>query len=311
MSVAVVGSFMYDLIADAPRQPKIGETLKGLAFRRSVGGKGYNQAVAAARAGAKVAMVGMLGDDPFGEEFRAALRAEGIDDRYVETGSGDNSGTGVGMPMVFPDGHNAIVIIPQANEKVDDSVVKDAAEVISSANVVLMQLETTNEAVLEAARMGHSAGAKVILNPTPYHSLPAELWKQIDLFTPNEGELEACCRDLDIPLGESVEDTVSRFVSKTGVSTIVTCGGDGSVYGGTNGEIIRCPALKMKAVDTVGAGDTYCGALAAALDGELPIEKAIEYASAAASISVTRKGSGTSAPTEAEIKDAISANAGK
>ena len=310
MSLTVVGSFMYDLMADAPRQPQPGETLRGTAFRRSVGGKGFNQAVAAARAGAEVAMVGKLGEDPFGDEFRAALNAEGIDDHHVSVSTVEGSGTGIGLPVVFPDGNNSIIIIPRANLEIAAQDIDDASDAIDGASVVLLQLEIPIDMVVRTAERAHAHGAKVVLNPAPYHAVPEEIWQHIDLFIPNEGELAAYCAEYGIEAAD-VTESARAFAERFDVDVIVTLGNKGSqaipAPGSTMPEAV-VPGISVTAVDAVGAGDTYCGALCAELDAGRDITEAMRFANAAAALSVTRPGSGTSAPTRSETTSLLSDN---
>lgn len=302
MSVTVVGSFMYDLMVDTPRQPKIGETLRGISFRQSVGGKGFNQAVAAARADASVSMVGRLGDDNFGAEFRSAMHEASIDDRRVKMSTTPGSGTGVGMPSVFPDGNNAIIIIPRANLEVSVEDVDDAADEITSADVLLLQLEIPVDSVVRAAEIAHEAGTKVVLNPAPHRDLPPKIWEYVDLFVPNEGELLAFAELMGISGGAAnVLDVAQTFADQVSVGVIVTLGDKGAAICEPGGAPRHVVGYRVRAVDSVGAGDTFCGVLSAGLSGGMSIDEAIRFANAAAAISVTRKGSGTSSPVKQEV----------
>lgn len=311
MKVAVVGSFMYDLMVDAPRPPALGETLRGTAFRRSVGGKGFNQAVAAARAGAEVSFVGMLGDDPFGAEFREAMGREGIDDRHVTNSDVPNSGTGVGMPVVYPDGSNSIIIIPRANSEVTPAHIDAAREAIASADAVLMQLEIPNDAVLRAAELAHELGVRVVLNPAPFREVPARIWSSIDLFVPNEGELQSFCDAMGLGHDDDIEALAVRFAERVGVDTLVTLGDRGAFLATRSGERVQVSGHRVKAVDSVGAGDAFCGALCARLGESGVTREVLDFANAAAALSVTRPGSGTSAPTEAEIESMLATSGRK
>lgn len=302
MSVAVVGSFMYDLMVDTPRQPRIGETLRGISFRQSVGGKGFNQAMAAAATNADAIMVGRLGDDSFGAEFRSAMHAAAIDDSHVKVSTTPGSGTGVGMPSVFPDGNNAIIIIPRANLEVSVEDVDDAAREITSADVLLLQLEIPVDSVVRAAEIAHEAGTKVILNPAPQRDLPPKTWEFVDLFVPNEGELLAFAESMGILGGsEDILDVAQRFADQVSVVVIVTLGDNGAAICDPNGTPRHVSGYRVKAVDSVGAGDTFCGALSAALSARMEIDEAIDFANAAAALSVTKRGSGTSAPAKTDV----------
>lgn len=305
MGVVVFGSFMYDLMVEAPRRPELGETLRGTAFRRSVGGKGFNQAVGSARAGAPTAMVGMLGDDPFGAEFRSAMEAEGIDATHVKSCSEEHSGTGVGMPVIYPDGNNSIIIIPRANVEVSPQLADDARELIQGADVLLMQLEVPNEAVLRAAEIASEAKTKVVLNPAPFRELPPRIWSHVDLFTPNEGELRAFAGSLGLGRDADIEELATNFSQRMDVDLVVTLGDRGLFYVTPDGRHDRIRGHEVHAIDTVGAGDTFCGALCAQLSQGVDLRDALVFANAAAAISVTRAGSGTSAPTHTEVREVL------
>lgn len=307
MNVTVIGSFMYDLMADAPRPPRLGETLRGTAFRRSVGGKGFNQAVAAARTGAQVAMIGRIGDDPFGQEFRTALHSEGIAADHVLDSTVDGSGTGIGMPVVFPDGNNSIIIIPRANLEVTDEDVDSALPLVGDSDVVLLQLEIPIPVVEHAARRAHEQGAHVVVNPAPFHALPASIWEHVDLFVPNEGELAAYCSDAGI-VADTPAEQAEQFAARFDVEVIVTLGAAGALLRpapGSSRTPVDIPGIRVRAVDAVGAGDAYCGALCARIAAGDPISDAMRYANAAAALSVTKHGSGTAAPTDREIRDLL------
>lgn len=305
MGVIVVGSFMYDLMVEAPRRPELGETLRGTAFRRSVGGKGFNQAVASARAGARTEMVGMLGEDPFGAEFRSVMDAEGIISEHVTSCVEGHSGTGVGMPVVYPDGNNSIIIIPRANEEMGVPEIEDAAESIENADVLLMQLEIPNDAVLRAAEIGHRAGTKVVLNPAPFRDLPPRIWALVDLFTPNEGELRAFCRSLGLGGEGPIDDLAKAFAGRLDVEVVITLGDAGLLRVKPAGAVEHIRGHRVHAVDTVGAGDTFCGALCAQLAQGIDLSQALEFANAAAALSVTRAGSGTSSPSVEDVQSIL------
>ena len=296
--VCVVGSFMMDLVAYAPRRPEPGETLIGTGFSSAPGGKGFNQAVAAARAGARTAMVGCVGDDEMGAQFRTMLGAEGIDATAVTVRP--DAGTGVGLPLVEPSGQNSIVVVPRANHVVDTAQIVDAAPVITGAKVLVMQLE----AAVAAARIAHERGVTVILNPAPVCPLPAELLEHVDVLVPNEGELAALS-------GEPGADPVTSAAAlrdRWGLDVVVTLGERGALVLTRDGVARRVPARAVTAVDTVGAGDVFCGYLAAGLAQGLDLATAADAANAAAAISVTRTGSAASAPTADEVRALVAAS---
>lgn len=296
--VCIVGSFMMDLIARTPRFPKPGETITGSSFTMTPGGKGFNQAVAAARAGVAVSMVGCLGDDPYGAEFRAWLEREGIDAQGVATHA--QAGTGVGLPMVDDQGQNCIVIIPRSNLELHADLVQQHAATIRDARVVVMQLEVPDDANQAAAVIAHDAGGMVILNPAPFRPIPVELLEHVDLLLPNESELSQLADSLGIDGGSGIASMAQAVQAKVNLDLIVTLGEDGAlVIDGEGTQTV--PSLKVEAVNTVGAGDTFTGNLAALLAQGLPLREAAAQANVAAAFSVTRQGSADSAPRRDEL----------
>lgn len=297
-AVCVLGSFMTDLIVNAPRRPLPGETLVGTDFGIYLGGKGFNQVVAAARSGADTAMIGRLGDDDFGDAFRDALDEEGIDRTHVALDL--DHGTGVGVPVVEPDGQNSIIIVPRANAAVAVTDVALAVDAIRSADVLLLQLELPVETALEAARIAAEAGTTVVLNPAPWTPVPDELLARTDVLVPNEPE---AAQLLGLEVAQlDADDAVRRIVERYGVAgVIITLGERGAVIAADDLTTHIAPH-ELTAVDTVGAGDAYCGALAARLADGASLLDAARYANAAAAIAVTRVGGARSAPRRAEVE---------
>ncbi len=298
--LCVVGSFMMDLIAYADRRPGPGETLAGTAFVQSPGGKGFNQAVAAARAGAAVSMVGMLGADSLADDFRSVLRAEHIDAAGVAADPAE--GTGVGLPVVAADGQNSIVIIPRANLAITPGDVSARRSVIESAKVVLLQLELPMDAVIEAARIGRRSGAQVVLNPAPFAPLPDDLLALVDVVVPNEVEFDAWA-GLQEPSDDERAVAARKLAAVHRCLIVVTVGARGALVVPADGSTptpVSAPAVTV--VDTIGAGDTFCGYLAAALSQGLAVEAAVNRAVAAGALAVTRRGGAASAPTDADVK---------
>ena len=274
----VVGSFMMDLVARTSRLPKPGETVIGESFAMFLGGKGFNQAVAAARADGDVAMVGRVGGDDFGRRFLAALDAEGIDRTGVSLDP--RVGNGVGLPVVESSGQNAIVVIPQANHELTPSLLP--REVIAGASVVLLQWELPEPVAVEAARIAREAGATVILNPAPAVGDIAAFEGLIDVLVPNEHEASVLGEvggvDIVLTLGEKG----SRVVERDGATTDIAP------------HVVDC-------VDTVGAGDAFCGALAASLAGGASLVDAARIGNAAGACAVTIEGAEPSMPRRAAI----------
>jgi ribokinase len=269
--VVVVGSFMMDLVARTPRLPAPGETVIGESFAQFLGGKGFNQAIAAARSGGDVSMIGRVGEDAFGRSFLDALDAAGIDRRGVSTDSA--VGTGVGLPVVESSGQNAIVVIPRANHELRTIPV----EVIEGASVVLLQWELPVGVTVEAARVARDAGATVVLNPAPAVGRVADYAGLIDVLVPNETEAAA--------IGP-VE----------GVEMVLTLGARGAQVGD-----VVLPPHHVECVDTVGAGDAFCGALCAALAAGASLVEAARIGNAAGALAVTRHGAEPSMPFKADI----------
>ena len=291
--VCVLGSFMMDLIAYAPRRPETGETMKGTGFTIAVGGKGINQAVAASRAGAKSSMLGNLGMDSFGDTFMETLTSEGIDSTGVERHA--DVGTGVGLPVVSPDGDNSIIIIPQSNDLADESFVQRHADLIRASQVLLLQLELPIAGAVAAAKIAKEAGVKVVLTPAPVASLDAFVGL-IDVLVPNQMEAAALTDEND-----SVQKQASVLMKKLDCKEIViTLGSKGAyVTNGTKSEIVLAPPVD--ALDTVGAGDTLCGYLSARLATGDDLFNATRHAVFAASLSVTRRGAALAAPYANEV----------
>lgn len=269
--VVVVGSFMMDLVARTSKLPKPGETVIGESFTQFLGGKGFNQAIAAARSGGDVAMVGRVGDDAFGREFLDALDREGIDRAGVSVDP--EVGTGVGLPVVEASGQNAIIVIPRANH----GLVELPRELIASASVVLLQWELPAAVTVEAARIAREGGARVVLNPAPAVGRIADYAGLVDILVPNEAEAAA--------IGP-VE----------GVELVLTLGDKGARVAGTD-----LAPHAVECIDTVGAGDAFCGALCAALADGASLLDAARIGNAAGALAVTKEGAEPSMPHRAEI----------
>jgi ribokinase len=291
--VVVVGSFMMDLSVRAPRRPAPGETVVGTAFDEFLGGKGCNQAIASARAGAATAMVGRVGDDAYGHRFLERLAADGIDAARVVVDP--VQGTGIGLPLVEAAGDNSIVIVPRANQEVGVADVLAAGGLLDAARVVLLQLELPMATVVAAAARAKAAGATVVVNPAPAVSDLDGLDGCIDLLVPNEVEARALT-GLDDPLAAALD-----LRRRLGCDIVVTLGQRGSLVVQADGHEL-VPTHVVDAVDAVGAGDTYCGSLGARLAMGDDLVTAARYASAAAALSVTVEGAEPSIPHAAEVE---------
>ena len=297
-SVVVVGSINVDLTAAAERQPQPGETLTGTSFSSGLGGKGANQAVAAARAGAATSMVGAVGRDTFGTLALDALKADGVDVGWVEEVDG---ATGVAHIRVdIRTGENTIVIVPEANGALAPARVEEALRALADRSpVVLLQLETPLEVALATAHACAALGLRLVLDPAPAAPLPDEIWQGVWLACPNETEAELLTgtRVTDVRSAERA----ARWFNERGVrQVVVTRGGRGTVVVGPSGTS-DIPAFGVTPVDTTAAGDTFAGALGAAVAAGLAWPVALRRAAAAGALATTKPGATSSIPTAAEV----------
>lgn len=294
--IVVVGSSNTDLVVRVPRLPAAGETVLGGDLSTVAGGKGANQAVAAARLGAQVTFVACVGQDAYGTAAVQHYRDEGIDVRYVRTTPAAPSG----VALIFVDaaGHNMIAVAPGANNQLTPDDIEQAASAIRAADVLLAQLETPLATVAAAVDLARRAGVRVILNPAPAQALPAHLLSQVDVITPNEHEARTVA---GLPPETPLPQTAAALQA-AGVGTVlVTLGEQGAYVLDRFGASFTVPALAVSAVDTVAAGDAFNGGLAVALARSMELAAAVRYANAVAAISVTRAGAQTSLPFAAEV----------
>lgn len=296
--VVVIGSLNMDLVTRAPRLPRGGETLIGESFATIPGGKGANQAVAVARLGAQVSMVGCVGDDAYGEQLRGALLAEGIDCQAVRVEKGSS---GVALIVVDDNSQNAIVIVAGANGALTAEVLDGVDDVLQSADVIICQLEVPDATVGHALKRGRALGKIVILNPAPAsHALPADWYACIDYLIPNESEA-AVLSGLAVDSLETAEAAAAHLIAAGAGKVIVTLGAQGLMF--ANGASFEhFPAPRVKAVDTTAAGDTFVGGFAAALASGKSEVDAIRFGQVAAALSVTRAGAQPSIPTLLEVQ---------
>ncbi len=293
--IVVVGSINMDLVTVAPRFPRAGETVPGERFLTVPGGKGANQAVAAARLGAEVALVGALGSDAFGTALRRGLAAEGIDLAHVATRDDTGSGT---ASITVAEGDNQIIVVPAANARLTPAQVEAARPLIERADAVLVQMEIPLASVEATVRLGHRLGVPVILNPAPAQRLPREWLAQVAYLTPNQHELAAV-------LGGDANEDFRALMARAPCPLVLTRGGEGAWYR-EHGQAQHQPGFPVTVVDTTGAGDTFNGALAVYLREGLA--QAVRKACAAAALSVTRLGAQGGMPHAAEL-DALLARA--
>lgn len=286
--IIVVGSINMDLVTLAPRFPAAGETLLGERFLTVPGGKGANQAVAAARLGAEVALVGALGRDAFGEQLARGLSDEGVDTTHVAWRDDVGSGT---ASITVAEGDNQIVVVPAANAHVTPAQVEAARARIERADAVLVQMEIPLETVEATVRLGRSLDVPVILNPAPAQPLPTEWLARVRYLTPNQHELATV-------LGDEGRTDFRELMRRAPCPVVLTRGGEGAWYR-EQGEPRHQAGFAVDVVDTTGAGDTFNGALAVFLREGL--ETAVRKACAAAALSVTRLGAQGGMPRRVEL----------
>ncbi len=298
--VCVIGSSNLDFTVAVPRLPRAGETVSGGELSVSAGGKGANQAVAARRLGADVHFVTLLGRDDIGDRLVATLIENGLPPAgLLRT---DEAATGVALIAVDGEGRNQIAVAPGANHRLTWQRVAAHAEAVRSADVVLLQLETPLETVRWALHQARELGKTTILNPAPARvlPLPPDLLPLVDYLTPNQGEAALLTgREVSDAAGA---EAAGRRLRAAGVGTaVVTIGADGALLVGASGTV-HVPAFGVAAVDTVGAGDAFNGALAALLAAGVPVEDALLVANAAGALACTRRGAIGALPTAAEVR---------
>lgn len=304
-AVAVVGSLSVDFVLQVARRPQKGETVIASSFDIFVGGKGNNQALAAARAGAKTSIIGKIGQDAFGHQIETKLKAAGVDTTYLFRDAETSSG--IADIMVDRQGENSIVVAPQANHKLEISDIEKAASVFNQETILLTQLEIKYETALAAAKLAKQNGAFTILNPAPAPpevKLPAEFYRYFDLIVPNQTEAElltgiACSGKQDsLPAARKLLAMGFRQV-------IITLGAAGAYYLDKNGVEIYCPSFPVNVIDTTAAGDAFCGALATALAEKMPAGKALKMACAAGALATTSRGAEPSLPDRTAINQVM------
>jgi ribokinase len=296
--IIVIGSINLDLIATVERLPAAGETVAGDSFSTAPGGKGANQALAAARAGEQTRMIGAVGKDAFAKEALALLEAGGVDLSGVREA---HTTTGTASILVAADGENIIAVVPGANKTVLPGDVTMAN--LAKGDVVLLQHEIplqTVEAALDAAR---ETGAVTLLNTAPFRSEAAPFLEKADYVVANETEFDLY-GEASALRGRDRSARMKSFAEKTGRTIIVTLGAKG-VLAATPNELLKVEALRITPVDTVGAGDTFCGYLAASLSSGLSLEKALRRAAAAGSLACLKSGAQPSIPLDSEVAAAL------
>lgn len=300
--IVVVGSSNTDMIIKTPRIPRPGETVLGSEFFMAAGGKGANQAVAAARAGGDVVFIARVGDDMFGKNAVDGFIHDRINVEYVFRDK--DTPSGMALIVVDEEGDNSIAVASGANIRLSIGDIERAKPAITSADILLLQLETHLETVKAALRMASSAGVRVILNPAPAQSLSNDILRRISVLTPNETEAEVLT-GFSVIKKSDVAKAAEALLSKGVQAVLITIGAQG-VYVATSKEKEFVPAFKVKVVDTTAAGDAFNGALAVALAENVPIIDAVRFASAAGAIATTKMGAQPSLPSRAEIESFLS-----
>jgi ribokinase len=299
-SILVIGSLNMDLVARCEHLPRPGQTVFGQDFFTAAGGKGANQAVAAARLGARVAMAGCVGRDQFGHDLTVALGDAGVGTDVILP---VDRPTGTALITIDAVGANTIVVISGANAACDTALVDRALAHAGDAGILLLQHEIPPEANAHAIGAAHAAGWFIILNPAPARPVAKELLSLVDIIAPNESEA-AAITGLSV-VGRPDALAVARHLVADGArAALVTLGGDGALYCDAS-NALHCPALPVRAIDTTAAGDAYIGALAAALATHRSLPDSLGFASAAAGLAVTRLGAQPSLGTRDEVADFI------
>lgn len=296
--VTVVGSFNYDLLARTPRMPIKGETILGGPFYMGPGGKGANQAVAAARLGANVSIVVKIGQDMFGDQALANLQREGISTDYVLRSA--ESHTGVALILVDAQGENEIVVAAGANALLTPTDVDSARQAIVRSNILLVELEVAIETIERAVRIAHEARVKVLLNPAPGRELSPDILRMVDVLTPNETEAQIITglpvRDLN-----EAEVAAHKLLALGVGAVVITLGAQGALaVTATGAQHVHGQSVKV--VDTTGAGDAFSGALAVTLAEDRDLLSAVVFSNAAAALQVTRLGTAPAMPNRTEVE---------
>lgn len=290
-NICVIGSSSMDLVVTSSRRPGAGETVLGESFKTVPGGKGANQAVAAARLGAEVVMIGRVGDDTFGTNILENFKANGVNTSNVKPVTHSESGT---AHIILAEGDNSIVVVEAANREVTPTYVDEAVEAIRDADIVLIQQEIPEETVIHVSQLCAEYKTPLLLNPAPARAVPQEVIDNASYITPNEHEAEILFK------GMKPAEALRQYPNKL----FITEGSKGVRYFDGNEEVI-VPTYKVKAVDTTGAGDTFNAAFAVALAEGKSLQDSVRFANRAASLSVTKFGAQGGMPTRDEVEESL------
>lgn len=292
MKIVVVGSTNMDYVLKTNELPKLGETLSAMSFDTVFGGKGANQAVAAARLGAEVTMIAAVGNDSIGEQLKDNLAKESINVEGVNVVEGPS---GVAMITVADNGDNTIVVYPGANGKIDEKWLEANEALIMSADCILVQLEIPINVVMKAVKIASDNNVKVIFNPAPAKEFPNDIFKYVDIITPNETELKK------ISGKEDIKEGAMELIERGANSVVVTLGEQGSMYIDKD-NTISAGSFTVKSIDSTAAGDAFNAALGIKLIESDDIEDGLEYSNAVGALVTTKLGAQTSLPFKNEVE---------
>ncbi|TDQ06153.1 ribokinase [Halanaerobium saccharolyticum] len=295
--ILVIGSMNMDLVVETERYPEEGETLIGGKFEQIPGGKGANQALAAAKLGDQVEFIGACGDDSFAPKLKSSLKAGGaeIDNIFEIKGVS----TGVAVITVDKKGNNRIIVSPGANYELDSEKIEKIKDKIAEAEIILLQLEIPVDTIEKIVEIASKNKTKIILDPAPAQKLPADILTRVDYLLPNEGELDLLLAEAE---NKSRAEKIEALL-KMGVKNIIVTEGEKGINYYSQNNKLHLETLKVKAVDTTAAGDVFAGAFAASLIAENNLKKALEFAVQAAAYSVTKRGAQSSIPDKKELNE--------
>ncbi|WP_040207353.1 ribokinase [Neobacillus jeddahensis] len=297
--IVVIGSFMTDLVVQTPKVPVEGETIIGTTFNRFTGGKGANQAVAAARLGGDVTMIGKLGEDDFGREHIDALQAENINHDSILFDSG--ASTGVGNVVIDRNGNNRIIVVPGANLNLTERDIETFENVIIDSDIVVLQLEVPMATVYKSIELANKHGKTIILNPAPAQPIDPNYMDKVDYFVPNETEA-SLLTNIEVNSLETAEQAAEALLVQGYKNVIITLGSKGVMFK-NNTEMKFVKAYTVKAVDTTAAGDSFIGSFAYGLSNHMSIGQSLNLAVAASALTVTKLGAQPSLPKMDDVNE--------
>jgi len=303
--IVVVGSLNMDLVVETPTIPLAGETVLGKNFATFPGGKGANQAVAAARLGAQVSLIGRVGKDAFGDQLLASARADGINVTHV--GRDETAATGVAMIVVDENGQNSIAVASGANFCLTADHVRVAWAALKKVDLLVMPLETPPDTIATAVALAQESGATVVLNPAPARQVSAQILANVDVLVPNEPET-AQLTGMPVSTPDESQEAARQLLALGVGSVVLTLGSRGAlVLDGETNDFTMVPAREVKVVDTTAAGDSFVGGLAVALGEGKSLVEAAQFANAVGALAVTRQGAQPGMPARNEVETLLSA----